>query len=108
MKYSVNINGIPCVQKVVRNGYVYRETNRSIVAFHGACRVEAPRDEFFGGDESEPYVGEIIESPTWGQLFTEAQRQQQKTRDRHHDFFEGARVVRLDGGVKVIELFVGS
>ena len=108
MKYSVLQHGAPAVVTNVGDGWEHRETKRSVVAFHGPCRVEAPREDFFACDESEPYVGPVIESPTWGRLFREAKAQQKKTRDWHHDFFEGARVVKTVGGVKVIELFLGS
>jgi hypothetical protein len=106
MRYSVSRAGEPETVEVV-NGWEHRETKRSVVAFHGPCRVEAAADDFYGAN-SEPYVGRVIESPTWGDLFREAKSQQKKTRDWHHDFFEGARVARRDGGVKVIELFLGS
>jgi hypothetical protein len=102
MKYSVLQHGAPAVVTKVGDGWEHRETKRSVVAFHGPCRVEAPREDF------EPYVGPVIESPTWGRLFREAKAQQRKNRDWHHDFFEGARVVQTVGGVKVIELYLGS
>jgi hypothetical protein len=108
MKYSVCIDGASYVAKVVGNGYEHRETKRSVVAFHGPCRVEAPREDFFACEESEPYVGPVLESPTWGRLFREAKSQQRTTKDWHHDFFEGARVLKIVGGVKVIELLLGS
>jgi hypothetical protein len=65
-------------------------------------------DEFFGGSRSKPYVGRVLESPTWGKLLAEARKVQRATRDEHHVFLEGASVRHVDGGVQVIELFFGS
>ena len=96
MRYSAQISGVPA-KKVL-----------SLVAFNGACRVEAQADQFFGGSESRPYVGDVIESPTWRRLYHEAQAQQLATRDVHHEFFEGARIVRVVDGIRVIELLLGS
>lgn len=86
---------------------------RNICVTTGPCIVEAAADEFWGGEESKSYRSRIIHYPTWGQLFRIAVRQQKRTRDMHHDFFEGARIVRRitqpDGTeVKVLELVLGS
>lgn len=108
MRYSVLVKGQPSIVQIVGDGWEHHETKRSVIAFHGPCRVEAPREDFFACEDSEPYVGKVIESPTWGKLFREAKAQQKKTRDWHHDFFEGAKVLRIENGVKVLELFLGS
>ena len=51
-------------------------------------------------------------SPSWGRLLACARNQQRKTKDNHHDYFEGAFVngVDIKEGleVKVIELIFGS
>ena len=63
-----------------------------IVALEGPCKVIAERDEFYGGKKSKPYEGKLLINPTWGQLFIEAMKQQQKTLNFHHIFLEGGRI----------------
>jgi hypothetical protein len=88
---------------------VYKKnTTQKTVAFEGPCRVEAPDDEFFGGSKSKPYVGKVIESPTWKTLLSEAKKVQRATKDLHHIFLEDAVVKDVVDGVKVIELHFGS
>lgn len=89
---------------------------QNVVAFTGLCQVRAERDVFFGGEESQPYRSRVLLNPTWRQLFNVAKKQQQATKDWHHDFFEGF----IDRGeddlsvhphhlpVRVIELALGS
>jgi len=50
----------------------------------------------------------VLENPTWGSLFRVFKSQMKRTRDYHHAFLEGARVVRADGDVKIVELLLGS
>ena len=62
---------------------------QNVVAFKGLCQVRADRDTYFGGEESRPYKSRVLLDPTWRQLFLLAKKQQQATKDMHHDFFEG-------------------
>jgi hypothetical protein len=101
--YSVDKPGTP---KVSKGDLEY--TSQKHVAFQGLCRVEAAAEEFFGGSRSKPYVGRVLESPTWGKLLAEARKVQRATRDEHHVFLEGASVRHVEGSVQVIELFFGS
>lgn len=81
---------------------------QKVVAFEGPCIVIADRDEFWGGEKSQAYRSRIINSPTWGQLFTCAKAQQKKTLDLHHSFFEGAHVSRRVNGTTYLKLSLGS
>ena len=86
---------------------------RDLCATLGPCIVEAAADDFWGGEESKSYRSRIIYNPTWGELFRIAVRQQKRTRDFHHDFFESARIIRRipqpnGTEVKVLELVLGS
>lgn len=101
--YSVHIQGTPTV---VRNDLEY--TKRNVVAFEGRVRVVAHRDDFFGGDESRSFRSRVLENPTWGTLFKVFKSQVEKTRDYHHAFLEGARIVRREGDVQIVELQLGS
>lgn len=101
--YSVHVKGTPTV---VRNDIEY--TKQNVVAFEGRVRVVAYRDDFFGGDESRAYRSRVLENPTWGTLFRVFKSQVKATRDYHHAFLEGARVVRREGDVQIVELLLGS
>lgn len=106
--YSVHIEGQPHTSK---NGLHY--TKQNVVAFQGRVRVEADADDFFGGPESKPYKSHIMTNPTWGSLFRCFKAQIKTTRDYHHVFLEGARLVRREvdkNGVSygVVELLTGS
>ena len=106
--YSVYIKGKP----FIRRGDI-EYTKQSVVAFEDRVRVVAYADEFFGGDESRSYRSRIMVNPTWGQLFRVFKAQMRKTRDYHHSFLEGARVVRREvdkdgSSYAVVELMAGS
>lgn len=106
--YSVHVKGKPCV---MRDGIPY--TKQNVVAFEDRVRVVAYRDEFFGGEESREFRSRILTNPTWGQLFRVFKTQMRKTKDYHHAFLEGARIVRREvdkDGVSygVVELLLGS
>jgi hypothetical protein len=93
------------------NGKTYLEFDN--VAFEGPCKVIADKTEFYGGKKSKAYEGALIVNPTWGQLFIEAMKQQQKTLDFHHSFLEGAEISATvkNGGlvmVQFIHLHLGS
>jgi hypothetical protein len=89
---------------------------QNLVAFTGLCQVRAERDQFFGGEDSRPFRSKVLLNPTWRQLFAIAKKQQEATKDVHHDFFEGYRDTGRDDmmvhpnhlPVRVIELALGS
>lgn len=89
---------------------------QNVVAFTGLCQVRAERDVFFGGEESQPYRSRVLLNPTWRQLFNVAKKQQQATKDWHHDFLEGFCDTGKDDlsvhtrnlPVRIIELTLGS
>lgn len=108
MIYSVHVPGTPTL---TRNECKY--TKQSVVAFRDRIRVECDSDDFFGGSESRPYKSRILVNPTWGTLLRVAKSQQKKTQDYHHDFLEGAMIVRREvdkDGVSygVVHLLLGS
>ena len=78
------------------------------VALPGRVRVEAEADEFWGGAESRPYRSRTMLNPTWGRLMKCAEAQAKKTLDEQHVFLEDFEIVRIDGDVSVIRLFLGS
>jgi len=107
-RYSVYIKGKPFV---MRNDIEY--TRKNVVAFEDRVRVEARRDEFYGGEMSRSYRSHIMTNPTWGTLCRVFQSQMQTTRDYHHAFLEGARIVRREVDTNgqsyaVVELLLGS
>lgn len=116
--YSVHIKGTPTVRKYYSKGGpfagdYYENTKQSVVAFEGRVRVVAYADGFFGGDESRPYRSRILVNPTWGTLFRVFKAQMRATKDYHHQFLEGARIVRREvdkDGVSygIVELVTGS
>ena len=89
---------------------------QNAVAFWGLCQVQAAADPFFGGEESKPFRSRVLLNPTWRQLFAIAKKQQQHTKDVHHDFFEGYYDTGRDDlsvhqnnlPVRIIELALGS
>jgi hypothetical protein len=93
--------------------YSVDESKRAI-AFPGKCIVVAEADDYFGGEDSQSYMSQILDNPTWGKLFSCAKESQQKTKDMHHCFFEGFYVSRhltVTEGIKpitVITLTFGS
>lgn len=106
--YSVYIKGKPFIE---RDGCRY--TKQNVVAFHDRVRVVAGRDDFYGGDESRAYRSRIMTNPTWKQLLGCLSSQMEKTRDFHHQFLEGARIVRREvdkDGVSyaIVKLLTGS
>lgn len=101
--YSVHIKDTPSVMK---NGIEY--TKQNVLAFEGKVRVVAHADDFFGGEESRGFRSRVLLNPTWGSLFRVLKSQMKRTRDYHHSFLEGARVVGMEGDVKIVELSLGS
>jgi sugar phosphate isomerase/epimerase len=73
------------------------------VAVEGRCRVVCDHE-----CNEARYEGEIIENPTWGHLMDEAGAQMTLSGDTAHCFLEGVKVVREEGGVKILELQLGS
>lgn len=80
------------------------------IAFDGKCFVYSDADTFWGGEDSRPYIGMILDSPTWMDLFTESMRQQQATLDFNHCFFEGISVKKISDNPELfqIRLHLGS
>lgn len=106
--YSVHIKGTPTV---TRNGIEY--TKQNVVAFHDRVKVIGYRDDFFGGDESKGYRSRMLVNPTWKTLLGCLEAQMRRTKDYHHCFLEGARIVRREvdkDGVSygIVELLTGS
>lgn len=106
--YSVYVKGQPFVEK---NGIRY--TKQNVVAFQDRVRVVGYADDFFGGDESKGYRSKILTNPTWKQLLGCLTSQMKKTRDYHHQFLEGAQIIRREvdkDGISyaVVELITGS
>jgi hypothetical protein len=93
--YSVHIEGTPTVTKYLGD-YPVQYTKQSVIAFHDRVRVVACKDDFFGGDESKAFKSRILVNPTWGQLFRVFKTQMKRTQDYHHQFLEGARIVRRE------------
>lgn len=87
---------------------------QNVVAFKGLCQVREAADPFFGGEESQSYRSRVLLDPTWRQLFAIAKKQQQATRDMHHDFFEGyfdtgrEEMTEHRHPVRIIRLALGS
>ena len=97
------------------NYSVFRADGKGLVDFdeialHGDGFVYVDADKFWGGKKSKPYIGLPIHCPTWLDLFNEAMRQQQKTLDFHHCFFEDITVVKISNNPELfrIHLHLGS
>lgn len=88
------------------DGEEYHELDN--VAFEGRCRIFAEGDGFFGGLNSQDYLSEILDSPTWGEVFLHSLKSQAKTLDLSHSYFEGFRKVGEADGVSVLRLCLGS
>jgi hypothetical protein len=106
--YSVHVKGQPFVRK---DGIEY--TKRNVVAFNDRVVVVAGADDFFGGGRSRSFRSKMLVNPTWARLFGVFKQQMRRTRDYHHAFLEGARIVRREvdrDGVSyaVVELLTGS
>jgi hypothetical protein len=107
-EYSVHIKGTPTTKK---NDCEY--TKQNVVAFTGKVVVVAYADDFFGGDESKNFRSRVLTNPTWGSLFRVFKSQMKATKDQHHCFLEGARVICTKKNTKgemyrEIELVLGS
>lgn len=99
----------PHREKVAVDGFF--NFKQSVVAFEGPCIVRLDAEELF--DEVAPaYESPVMLSPSWGRLLACARNQQRKTKDSHHDYFEGAfeNGVDIKEGLeaRVIELILGS
>jgi hypothetical protein len=80
------------------------------IAFKGKCRAVVRANEFFGGTDSRDYISDVLENPTWGELFECAKASQALTLDIHHVFFENAHqqeTVDMDGNA-LLSLSLGS
>ena len=85
--------------------------------FMGRYKVEMAKDSFWGGTDTEDYVGEVLVDPTWEDLVVEAERMIRATNDTHHCFLESARVEGSElehlatahgDGVLTLTFFMGS
>lgn len=90
----------------VINGDDY--VNLDNVAFSGPCYLTSKETEFFGGSESKMYFSELLECPTWGQVFIESMKAQQNTLDFHHCYLEGLRKVGYQDGITILAFQLGS
>lgn len=86
-------------------------------AVEGRCVLISLQDEFFGGDESKPYVSRVLTNPTWGTVLVEFDKSIFVTGDSHHSFLEGLRRlprkqlpkgVKIPSGITVLEFSTGS
>lgn len=113
MIYSVGPDRTTPASQIRLDKHDIAYVKQSAVAFQGACRVEAAADDFFGGERSKSCRSRVMVDPTWRQLFGAAKTAAKHTNDRHHCFFEGASVARIDtepDGTKVavLRLWLGS
>ena len=84
--------------------------SRTKIAFKGKCRAVVRANEFFGGTDSREYISDVLENPTWGELFECAKASQALTLDTHHVFFEDVYqqdTVDMDGNA-LLSLGLGS
>jgi len=78
------------------------------VAFEGRCRIFAEGSGFFGGKKSRDYLSEVLESPTWAEVFIHSLKSQLNTLDFSHSYFEGVRECGESEGVTILRLQLGS
>lgn len=77
-----------------RDGWPSMGHTPSEIAFEGRCVLVAVKDEYFGGDNSTDYISEVLENPTWAEVFIRFSESMKHTGDKHHWFLEG--LVGLD------------
>jgi hypothetical protein len=82
--------------------------NLDQVPVRGKVKFIAEPDDFFGGEESQPYVSPVVESPTWLEVCLYANDAILQTNDHHHCFLEGLDVRRVEGDVQIVEFSMGS
>lgn len=82
---------------------------QTLTAFFGRCIVVADADTYWH-EKSQDYRSPVLESPTWRKLYGIAKKQQLKTRDFHHIFFEGFYDTGKDDetGARILRLSLGS
>lgn len=86
--------------------------NLAEVAIPGRAVIVATSDEFFGGAKSRDFQSDVLQDPTWLDLYVVGNAQIKATRDRHHSFLEGVErkgSTQVDGEeVPTYELILGS
>ena len=120
MRYSVGVTeqeveSNPHLREhVYKNEYGFWTIKQKAQAYRGKCRVQVEADDYFGGQDSQPYLSRVLINPTWGTLFRCAKRAQKFTKDYHHDFFENFWVYTVEPcpktgeDIAIIRLSLGS
>jgi hypothetical protein len=80
--------------------------NLDEIAIHGKVQFHAEHDPFWG--HGNHYTSAIIDSPTWLDVAVLGNQMIKTTRDFHHQFLEGVRVVNECNGVKHAKFLMGS
>lgn len=84
------------------------EVSLDDIPLGGMLQFSADRDEFFGGNKSEPYLSPVVDSPTWLKICQLCNQQIKITRDFHHVFLEGITIKDRKDGVIMMEFILGS
>lgn len=79
-----------------------------LIAFEGKCRIFVESNNFSSVEKSRDYLSEVLNSPTWGEIFLHSLKSQQKTLDFSHSYFEGFTECGEADGVRILRLFLGS
>lgn len=96
----------PTMAYSVFNGKDYAPLDS--IAFNGLCILRSETPEFFCSEESKPYFSNVMDSPTWGQVFLESMKAQQATLDFHHCYLEGLKPVKTEDGIAILSFVLGS
>lgn len=108
--------GQPKVSVRDSNGkHILYNVSRKVIAVQGKVVFTAKRDTFFGGEDSKDYRSEVMENPTWKQVFAAFKASIPVTRDYHHCFLEGIQRLVLNkhpqkdlDGIPLYEFITGS
>ena len=84
------------------------EVSLDDIPLGGKLKFVADRDEFFGGINSKQYSSPVVDSPTWLKICQLCDQKIKVTRDFHHVFLEGVRIVARKDGVTTMEFILGS
>lgn len=84
------------------------DESKAVVAINGKCKLVVYATKFFGGDDSQTYWSDELNSPTWGTIFNCAKQSVKVTKDTHHTFFEGVGYKGVVDGVDVYQIYLGS
>ena len=80
--------------------------NLDEIAVEGRCIFVQTHDPEWGPGKN--YVSAEMKNPTWLQVCIRADEMIRTTGDRDHFFLEGVTVLRLENGVKIVDLDMGS